>query len=944
MLTGALPYEGRTTAQLAAQHLHSRPLLDRLPAGDRATIARALSKDPLHRFPSCREMIDNLLRATMAPSSPAARHFVGPEVRPLPLSPSAATEGLSAESIAQAAAEAKALAASITQATEPAPQIRDLPPLELKPQDPDYRPTIFIGLGGLGARTIQTLHRRLVNRFGPLDGVPALQFLAFDTNAETLEEITQRDRQTPLGNESAIVLPLRQAAEYRRAANHRLQWLSRRWIYNISRSLQTQGFRPLGRLALVDHLDRVVERIGRAIKAALTRDGLATSARTTGLQFRNAPPRIFVVSSISGGTGSGMALDVAYLVRQILRELGLSEAGLCGILAHCAGHHVQGRELAVANSYAFLTELHHCSDVHHGYPGDPAIGLPTFPPEDAPFPHAYVINLGEDLAANDFAAAADKLAKYLYCSAVTPAGVFFDQCRAPAGDGEPSCGAEPLVRSFGLAQLGFSYDDIPAATIAKLCKTLVTRWRCGDRAPADAAGASMADPAALLAEHFSSDLTERDYGDGVAFHLEQAGLDIDRIVDHLCDLTLREMGSDPQSYLLAVLKDLLAGEKSSQGNSASLPLNQTILNALDALIRAEGFQNTPRVCLESVLDAHLNQLAAERADVLREWILGLVIAPEHRLVGAQRAVECVAEHLRTLTAKAGEGIQDSLRQLASLKQSLLGDKSGGRDWLRSRGFAWKRRLVADPRLCQYFHLRIEELLFTGARRLVGLMLGHVAVIGDKLRNLAADLNRLVEEFGCQADANVEGSSAGVSERGSSLVTEMIAPVEAELIAEIDRAMREELHRVAATGGSNALAVLPPLLRRTAREVIHGQLKKVTVREIVASASARVQNPVFSLAAGLSAAAPALIDCGGAQRLLLVAPEGILPAQLLEQLGDGAAEPPTVIADEENEVLLCYELEQLSLRRVAAAVLDRRFKSVEVAARLHTRIDVPWSAL
>ena len=60
MLTGVPPFLGRTTAQLAAQHLHSRPRLDCLPASDQAVISRALSKDPEQRFPSCREMVESL--------------------------------------------------------------------------------------------------------------------------------------------------------------------------------------------------------------------------------------------------------------------------------------------------------------------------------------------------------------------------------------------------------------------------------------------------------------------------------------------------------------------------------------------------------------------------------------------------------------------------------------------------------------------------------------------------------------------------------------------------------------------------------------------------------------------------------------------------------------------------------------------------------------------
>ncbi len=60
MLSGTLPYPGKTTAQLANQHLRSQPQLSSLPHADRPIIARALSKDPHERFPNCRTLIDSL--------------------------------------------------------------------------------------------------------------------------------------------------------------------------------------------------------------------------------------------------------------------------------------------------------------------------------------------------------------------------------------------------------------------------------------------------------------------------------------------------------------------------------------------------------------------------------------------------------------------------------------------------------------------------------------------------------------------------------------------------------------------------------------------------------------------------------------------------------------------------------------------------------------------
>ena len=117
-----------------------------------------------------------------------------------------------------------------------------------------------------------------------------------------------------------------------------------------------------------------------------------------------------------------------------------------------------------------------------------------------------------------------------------------------------------------------------------------------------------------------------------------------------------------------------------------------------------------------------------------------------------------------------------------------------------------------------------------------------------------------------------------------------------------------------------------------------------MREIAASSKDKPARPMFSVPAGLQAATPSLPHCGGARRLLLLIPADLSSAELIRRVRDEVAASPTVVADKENEVLLCYEMEQLPLPRVAAAVLDQRFQNVEVASRLHTRIDVQWSNL
>ena len=277
--------------------------------------------------------------------------------------------------------------------------------------------------------------------------------------------------------------------------------------------------------------------------------------------------------------------------------------------------------------------------------------------------------------------------------------------------GEFSAGADAGLRTFGLAQLGFSYDDIPAAAVDDLCQALVARWRGLDDEKAGHAPASLADPTALLANHFTTGLSQEDFRGKVTSRMKNLGLDVATIAGELSAVTTREMGNAPESYLLKVLAELVSNHESARGCSNPSPLGQTILDALDTLICFQSVQDLNRVCLESVLEKHLKEMAASQAAALREWVLGLVHSPKHRVAGAQQATDYMTEHLRALSREANEAVQALLPELSSLKQMLLGDRNGGRGWLQFRGFTWNRRLAADRRLCRYFRLRIEELTF-----------------------------------------------------------------------------------------------------------------------------------------------------------------------------------------------------------------------------------------
>jgi serine/threonine protein kinase len=105
LLTGTVPFWSPNVYQLILQHLSGTPNLTVLPAADQPAVARALSKSPEDRFPSCQEFVRSLLavpaearltppvptRAAAAAASAATRPTANPTVAAPALAPPART-------------------------------------------------------------------------------------------------------------------------------------------------------------------------------------------------------------------------------------------------------------------------------------------------------------------------------------------------------------------------------------------------------------------------------------------------------------------------------------------------------------------------------------------------------------------------------------------------------------------------------------------------------------------------------------------------------------------------------------------------------------------------------------------------------------------------------------------------------------------------------------
>jgi len=976
MLTGVLPFPGRTASQLAAQHLHARPRLGALPIPDRAILARALAKNPDERFANCRALVESLLDPharkhrgegdpasdTTSVAANATEPAQGtprerPATRTQPVDDPSALVGTDSDpggiSRFRSQLASESLAEFDWAPPESPPEVVALPPIELEAEACGFRPTLVIGIGGTAAKTLRQLRRRFGERFGSVESIPSVSMLLLETDPNSIAEVTRSDHAGALDAAEILATPLRSPQQYRTQSRDLMQWLSRRWLYNIPRSLRTEGVRPLGRLALAHHGLEFLGRLREALAAITASEALAHSSNATGLNVRTRVPRVFVVASISGGTGGGMVLDVGYAVRKVLADLGISSEGVCGILTHSPGRTPRETDLACANAYACLSELAHYGGPGH-YPGDPALGLPAFPPGTPPFEDTYLLPFGGSDAAA-FLAAVDSLAEYLYLDVVTRAGAFFDRCRAAARAGGGP--AAMRLRTFGIGRLGDTLDDLPSKATERLAKSVVARWR-GDGLREPLVPKSQKSEAESSADSDEALLDRPAVGELARQRADDWKLSLEHLIEQIVQLAGAQWGEDANAHLAGLIHAAVPGDG---GRARAKDPGAQAAAALEEVDRLLGPRDLPddaleippeclRAGLERPLDSHCRALKAE----MSRWMLDLANSPRGSLKAVQYAADWCAEHLRAMELEARDLAQHLDKQLPQWEESLRRGESDGaarrRGWLRLRRDEEHRQFEA--KWSEYCRLRLYRLALglvpqltrslktpvTTATDLTGQLQRELRLVGDAFREPAA----------CEVPPAREGPPSDTFDRLRRLVTERLhrqMPVWTGHLAHefrTDFFGRKGLWSLL-EDEADLRHALPGALRRAAHRAVLDMLAQFDLEALLFTPHGN-EPPGEWVKKYLQKSTPDLAVCGGAKRLLLMLPQGASLDRLRETVRAHVAEPPSIAGDFDFDVVFCWEMEQIPPETAAATLIDYRPDYAQLGARLHTRIDVAWTPL
>lgn len=470
MLVGALPFPGRTAAQLAKQHTQAEPQLATLLPEDRPIIARALAKTPADRFPTCSAFVDALTqRASRLPAAPPVElPLTRPQpalpIQPVPADtkPPSFCTTLRREEVSRPAAPAPEPEAMVTRpvqrlrksddearaevdmAPDVGEEITDAPAPNVNQELSRQQPTLYVAVGGVGIQVLCRLRAHTENRWQ--DENSAAEMIALDINRDELRDACSKRWKLPFCPEDTLHIPLRLPKDYDDTRDI-LGWVSRRWLYNIPRSLETRGYRPLGRVALVDHVNRVMALIDQKLERLAKKAG-KTDANGT---MRDPKVRIVILAGTAGGTGAGTVIDLANAARAMAaeRECPVEVHGFF-VCPNFAGSNTS--PLAVANTYALLSELNHTTAF--GNECVEASRTPNyFESQRAPFDCAYLMPTRHREGCAEPIDSLEVVAQYLAMDNEPDAVGLIRSCRLARTNREELFGKRLTIRTLGVASL-----------------------------------------------------------------------------------------------------------------------------------------------------------------------------------------------------------------------------------------------------------------------------------------------------------------------------------------------------------------------------------------------------------------------------------------------------------------------------------------------------------
>jgi serine/threonine protein kinase len=711
MLTGCRPFNGTSTRQLIFQHLTMAPDLSALPPADRDVVGKALSKKPDDRFATCAELVRALRgedrSRTPVPPTPVDLPATPPDtdgprcptrftpVKPRPSYPALVTP-TSKHSVATGSLRDRRASAETTPRTAgPAPE---------RTGDGILFPALIVGVGQFGISIVRDLRQLVAERFGS-PTLPHFRWLCIDTDQAVAEAALSGPESTALSADSVLLTRLQRPGHYlsRDGMPAVDTWLPPEELFKMPRTPATDGIRGLGRLALCDHYHVVCHRIRIALEPFLDPAAIDEAVRMTGLGLRSTRPRIYLATSLAGGTGSGMFLDLAYLVRRVAKQLGFGSPQIVGLLG-VPTFAQPGDRQGLANARAALTELHHFGCTRAGYRAhfDTREG-PLADPEQ-PFRRCVLVPIASRFDPEAAARAVGVAAQAALNDLLTPLG----PVAHPDGD-------DPAAARFvvpGIRRLAWPRAAVVRAAGWLLARRTLQSW----------AAKSAGEPTEAAEAFVESLWAER------VFDRSAIGPEVERRVVEL----LRREPSE------LVDERMEQAASSSRHGGTEVEIARTAIIALTELLGRPAHDDSEYSHeLGRALAQAVREVAAKADSRIGSAILSLIEQPGLRVAGADDAIRLIRQRLTEEVAAADHhaaGVDEAAIAQNLALQNQLTPKAGsaGSGPPRPEG-----GLIESLR--EWAHTRTRALLARACSNVYRALLGSLP---DHIRELTSIRNQM----------------------------------------------------------------------------------------------------------------------------------------------------------------------------------------------------------
>lgn len=204
-------------------------------------------------------------------------------------------------------------------------------------------PTLLIGVGGIGGQIVQNVNENMSDY-----DKSCVKMVVMDTDSNALDKFVNSDIPYVQTSENQTV------QEYLNANSEFLEWFPIDPFINAKSLINGAGqIRSVSRLgALASKAEGNFNAIQKAVDDILKNQG----------DSLNRAVRVMIVGSVTGGTGSGLGIQLPFYVRKVLREANIPNVLIRGLfLMPSLTEDVQDtdamKRAVNVNGYAFLKEL-----------------------------------------------------------------------------------------------------------------------------------------------------------------------------------------------------------------------------------------------------------------------------------------------------------------------------------------------------------------------------------------------------------------------------------------------------------------------------------------------------------------------------------------------------------------------------------------------------------